>query len=514
MIVKILSSAKNFAGISYSERKNEAGASELLCARNFEGLSFQTDRSRADYINYMKAISALNSRVKNRQFHAVISVKGKSASVDKLMHIGEHFLEKMGYGKNPYLIYHHGDTDNTHIHLVSTRVDKNGNKVDDRFEKLRSQKVMHEILSRDPLYEADTALASALSYNFSTGAQFKLLLELQGFKLTEKGRQPSTNQTQWSLIKYGVVQRRIDPEDVQKRMATYRAEDQRAAQLKAIFLKYAMGLSEEQWAKLMKEKFGLDLVFHRKEDKDKPYGYTVVDHPQKNVWKGSQLLSLTELSAKAKDNMVHQLIHELASKPGSSFESLQEELAKLGLKLNQQGAIRIGGRAISLSSGMYHKLKYTDRLHLASSFKINDLKCKSVLGKLMMVNPSDVQIPIAKTNDYEALKAVADYLDQSNKWEQGLKQFTLSLLKDNGQVYLFSPTEPALLDINKLMGRNINPGLTQIAEAGSMTPEHSARIQQSPRGHLLATLLDILAESQQKSPEQKNRKKNQQTLKL
>ena len=101
MIVKILSSAKNFAGISYSERKNEAGASELLCARNFEGLSFQTDRSRADYINYMKAISALNSRVKNRQFHAVISVKGKSASVDKLMHIGERYLEKMRYGKNP-----------------------------------------------------------------------------------------------------------------------------------------------------------------------------------------------------------------------------------------------------------------------------------------------------------------------------------------------------------------------------------------------------------------------------
>jgi len=42
MIIKILSSAKNFAGISYSERKNEAGASELLCGANFEGLGLLT----------------------------------------------------------------------------------------------------------------------------------------------------------------------------------------------------------------------------------------------------------------------------------------------------------------------------------------------------------------------------------------------------------------------------------------------------------------------------------------
>ncbi|MCK5367341.1 MAG: relaxase/mobilization nuclease domain-containing protein, partial [Cyclobacteriaceae bacterium] len=221
MIIKILSSAKNFSGIKYNERKNDSGESELLCAKNFGGLSFQSDLVRADYINYMKAIGSLNPRVKNKQFHAVISVKGKSMPVDKLMDVGIQYLDKMGYGNNPYLIYHHDDTDNTHIHLVTTRVDKNGLKVDDSFEKLRSQKVMHEILLRDSLYEADTDISSALKYNFSTEAQFKLLLELQGFKVRESGGKSIGKPEGWEIIKYGEVQRVFDPDLVNKRIGVY-----------------------------------------------------------------------------------------------------------------------------------------------------------------------------------------------------------------------------------------------------------------------------------------------------
>jgi len=156
VIVKILSSARNFAGVQYNERKNDAGKSELLKAANFDALGNKAEVSRMDYIRYMQAVCALNPRVTNRQFHAVISAKGLDYPLEKLKEIGVTFLEKIGFGKNPYLIYHHGDTTNTHIHLVSTRVDKQGQKVDDAFEKIRSQKVMQEILSLDPVYEAKT----------------------------------------------------------------------------------------------------------------------------------------------------------------------------------------------------------------------------------------------------------------------------------------------------------------------------------------------------------------------
>jgi len=51
MIVKILSSAKNFEGIDYSERKNELGKSQLLKTENFGALGHSGDEiSKVDYI--------------------------------------------------------------------------------------------------------------------------------------------------------------------------------------------------------------------------------------------------------------------------------------------------------------------------------------------------------------------------------------------------------------------------------------------------------------------------------
>ena len=61
MIVKILSSAQNFEGIDYSERKNDQGKSRLLKAENFGALGHQADETKkADYINYMNLISDAN----------------------------------------------------------------------------------------------------------------------------------------------------------------------------------------------------------------------------------------------------------------------------------------------------------------------------------------------------------------------------------------------------------------------------------------------------------------------
>ena len=241
MIVKILSSAKNFEGIDYSERKNELGKSQLLKAENFGALGHSGEElSKVDYINYMKLICDSNPRVKNRQFHAVISAKGNSHTAEELIEIAEVYLKSMGYGENPYLIYFHADTKNNHVHMVSTRVDKNGNKVDDTYEKIRSQKVLQEILNQDPHLEAKAALENALSFNFSTKAQFKLLLEEQGFKFTVKDGQ-------LNLIKYGIVQSNINEAIVKHRIQNYQDPKDRIRQLKAIFHKYKTGLDLDKF---------------------------------------------------------------------------------------------------------------------------------------------------------------------------------------------------------------------------------------------------------------------------
>jgi len=54
---------------------------------------------------------------------------------EQLSEIAQEYLEKMGYGNQPYMVYKHEDIDRHHIHIVSLRVDDIGKKINDKFEK-------------------------------------------------------------------------------------------------------------------------------------------------------------------------------------------------------------------------------------------------------------------------------------------------------------------------------------------------------------------------------------------
>ncbi len=119
-------------------------------ANNFETFGHNSGSlQNADYAHYMKLVYHANPRVKNLQFHAMISAIGPSYSSERFKKIAQGYLQHMGSGKNPNLFYFPGDTHNNHVYMVSTRIDKNRNKVDDCYEKIRSQKVIQEILAQN-----------------------------------------------------------------------------------------------------------------------------------------------------------------------------------------------------------------------------------------------------------------------------------------------------------------------------------------------------------------------------
>ena len=52
---------------------------------------------------------------------------------------------------------------------------------------------------------------------------------------------------------------------------------------------------ESDLTKNLKQKFGLDFIFFTGKDKEKPYGYTIIDHHNREVYKGSDVLKLDYL---------------------------------------------------------------------------------------------------------------------------------------------------------------------------------------------------------------------------
>ena len=71
-------------------------------------------------------------------------------------------------------------------------------------------------------------------------------------------------------------------------------DDKRRRQLRAILKKYRdLSANKEELTAAMKKKFGISLVFVGKANT--PYGYIVVDHKNKTVYKGGEFLSIREL---------------------------------------------------------------------------------------------------------------------------------------------------------------------------------------------------------------------------
>jgi hypothetical protein len=59
--------------------------------------------------------------------------------------LAKDYMEKMGYGQQPVIVFKHNDIERSHIHIVTVCVDEDGRKISDTFEKRRSMAACREL---------------------------------------------------------------------------------------------------------------------------------------------------------------------------------------------------------------------------------------------------------------------------------------------------------------------------------------------------------------------------------
>lgn len=478
MVIKMLSAKANFAGIDYSERKNKKGKSELLVARNFDAIDTgERALGKEDYLAYMRMIAGTNPAVKNKQFHAVLSTKDREHSPEQLALIAEQYLKEMGYGKNPYLIYYHSDTDNNHVHIVSTRVTPDGQKVNDRFEGVRSKKIIDRIIGQNPALEYDKHLKESLTYNFSSETQFRLLMEVRGYIIKDESGM-------LTFIKHGSVQGKISKEEIKQKVNTYLAQDERMSQLKTLFHKYASLYSPElkwegkplpgggnstkegrlasEFSNYMKAKFGVELIFHRKGDHERPYGYSVIDHSHKQVYKGGQIMGLDDLLLKKPEaEKLTAIIHAVleAETFSHGFNHLREELKKGSYFLSRDGAIRekfSNQPLYTIDPEKIKKLFYQDRLITAKTYKVSAEQDLQELARLYRLNAGD----LALTRDADPGKAVLrekmeSFLLNPESLKLALERSAITVFYSENSFYLHDSKNHVLVNAGDLLGEDL-----------------------------------------------------------
>ena len=141
MIAKI-SATENLGGaLGYNFKKVKKGEASILLThglyQNKEGTY-----TMAEVFADMQAVIPEKCRTKKMVFHCSLNPHPDEKLSDEILtQIAKEYMETLGYGKQPYIVFKHNDIAREHIHIVSLRVDGEGKKINDRFEKRRSKQI-------------------------------------------------------------------------------------------------------------------------------------------------------------------------------------------------------------------------------------------------------------------------------------------------------------------------------------------------------------------------------------
>jgi hypothetical protein len=113
--------------LQYHELKVRKGIGECIYAENFA--KDKEDLNLKDKLYHFHRLTTLNEQSKKNILHIFLNFGfGERMSNEKLATVSKEYMEGLGLGQQPYLVYRHNDTRHLHVHIVSTLICKNGER--------------------------------------------------------------------------------------------------------------------------------------------------------------------------------------------------------------------------------------------------------------------------------------------------------------------------------------------------------------------------------------------------
>ena len=232
MVANIRSGSSPGGALRYNKEKVDKDEAEvLLWQKMLEPFDkhgrLDIDACMDSFWPYLEA----NRRTTNTVFHASLNPSPEDRLTDEqLREIANEYMQKMGYGDQPYIVFKHKDIDRQHPHIVSLRVDEQGRKISDSHEYDRSMSIMRALERKYGLHpsikgkeQADkpelrkvnyrvvnvkqqisSVVRSCLrNYKCSSYGEFRTLLEL--FNVSVEERTGTIDERNYAGIVYGAM---------------------------------------------------------------------------------------------------------------------------------------------------------------------------------------------------------------------------------------------------------------------------------------------------------------------
>lgn len=156
MVAKI-TIGKSIRGIlNYNENKVKEGQAQCIAANRY-GVE-QEDLSFYPKLNRLEKLQQKNSRVKTNSVHISLNFDpSEKLTQQQLTAIAGRYMDKIGFGEQPYLVYQHHDAGHPHIHILTTNVQENGKAISlHNIARDRSEPARKEIEREYGLVQAES----------------------------------------------------------------------------------------------------------------------------------------------------------------------------------------------------------------------------------------------------------------------------------------------------------------------------------------------------------------------
>ena len=331
MIAKISSSNTLYGALAYNQIKVDEDHAKVIFANKMietEDGKFNIQTCLQSFEPYLLA----NRRTEKPVLHISLNPDPKdSLSDEQLSEMAQIYMQKMGYGDQPFIVYKHEDIERRHIHIVSLRVDENGKKIDHNFEHRRSMDVCRALEQQYGLVPADQKqgqeglplkpvkygegdvkhqIANVIrpivkDYHFLSLKEYKALLSLYNTGVEEvrgeiKGKEykgliysalNDKGKKVGNPFKSSLFGKSVGMENIENRMekSAEIIKDKKLKERSKKVITAAMRTTGNRadFEKAL-EKQGISVLF-RSNEQGRIYGATFIDHEQKCVFNGSRL---------------------------------------------------------------------------------------------------------------------------------------------------------------------------------------------------------------------------------
>lgn len=326
MVAKISVGSSLYGALSYNGEKLNKDEAHLLGANKIV-LPPDEKVNIGHLVDNFHLFMPKQGRTKKPVLHISLNPHPDDRLTDQEFEmLAREYLEKIGFGDQPWIAFKHEDIDRHHIHIVTVNVDEQGKRIDMAFLHRRSKKATQELEEKynlkkadrqrvdpnEPIKKVDSAgdlkrqVANAVKlvgmrYKFQTLGEFNAVLGLYNIRCEQTdGR---VNGREYHGLVYFVMDdsgNTIANPFKASRLGKFASRDA----IDGHFQRSATGIDVRPTKRIVKDAMdhatdkqdfidklkaqGIDLVL-RYTDEGRIYGATYVDHNTQTVINGSRL---------------------------------------------------------------------------------------------------------------------------------------------------------------------------------------------------------------------------------